>query len=253
MRPALPIATLAALFLTMGPADADLDRNKIAAAQKAAADFVKLASNSAKTGKPPRQSDPAVKALLDSVLDTGAMASPEFSDIPRITQWLANADRVGLVYMMAGTGSSNLAAARNPKIADRIGRNIAEFQDEYGRFVDFQLALSGFTIDAIRAKLDQASEKERKNPKFQGGFVQAASGITQTIAGTLSAFTTEGISDDWRRARLMSLNAIAPKLAETLPKPMRDKLGEFTREIGEQVSDPQIKDGVRALAETLTK
>jgi hypothetical protein len=254
MRPILPIVTLAAaLFLTTAPAGAEMDQNKVAAAQKAAGDFVKLARNAAKTGKPPRESDPAVKALLDTVLDTSAMRSPEFSDIPRITQWLANADKVGLVYMMAGTGSNNLAAARNPKIADRIGRNIAEFQDEYGRFVDFQLALSGFTVDAIRAKLDQASEKERKNPKFQGGFVQAASGITQTIAGTLSAFTTEGISDDWRRARLMSLNAIAPKLAETLPKPMRDKLGEFTREIGEQVSDPHIKDGVKALAETLTK
>lgn len=253
MRPALPVCLAAALILTLAPAQAAMNQQKMAAAQKAAADFVKLAGNSARTGKPPREADPKVKALLDTVLDTSVITAPEFSDLPRITQWLANADKVGLVYMMAGTGTGNLAAAANPKIADRIGKNIAEFQDEYGRFVDFQVALAGFSLDAIRAKIESAPEKERTNPKFQAGFMQASSGIVQTIAGTLATFTTEGITDDWRRARLTPLNAIAPKIAETLPKPMRDKLGEMTREIGEQIADTQVKDGVKSLAESFAK
>jgi hypothetical protein len=244
---------VAALFVSVAPANAEIDQQKIAAAQKAAADFVKLAGNSARTGKPPRESDPAVKALLDTVLDTSAMSSPEFSDIPRITQWLANADKVGIVYMMAGTGTRNLAAASNPKIADRIGKNIAEFQDEYGRFVDFQLALSGFTLDAVRAKMASASEKERKDPKFRGGFMQASSGIVQTVAGTLSTFTAEGITDDWRRARLAPLNAIAPKMAETLPKEMREKLAEMTRDIAGQLKEDDVKGSVNAFADTLVK
>lgn len=252
MRPARLVACLAAaLCLSVGPAGANMDQKKIAAAQKAAADFVKLARDSARTGNPPRQSDPAVKALLDVVLDTGAMTSPEFSDIPQITRWLANSDKVGLVYMMAGTGTNNLAAARNPKVADRIGKNIAEFQDEYGRFVDFQLALAGFTLDAVRAKMDSVSDKERKNPKFQAGFVQVASGIVQTVAGTLSTFATEGITDDWRRARIAPLNALAPKIAGTLPKEMRNKLSEMTREIGDQISDQQVKDSVKVFADSL--
>jgi hypothetical protein len=258
MRPARLVACLiaslaAAVCLTVAPASAEMDQKAIAAAQKAAADFVKLAGNTARSGKPPREADPAVKALLDTVLDTSAMTSPEFSDIPRITQWLANADKVGLVYMMAGTGTTNLAAARNPKVADRIGRNIAEFQDEYGRFVDFQLALSGFTLDAVRTKMAAATEKERKDPKFRTGFMQASSGIVQTVAGTLSTFTAEGITDDWRRARMTPLNAIAPKIAETLPKEMRDKLAEMTREIATQVKDPQVKDSVTAFADSVAK
>ncbi|MFZ5690839.1 MAG: hypothetical protein ACOY5F_06250 [Pseudomonadota bacterium] len=254
MRPARLVAYFAAAsYLTATPAIADIDQKKIAAAQKAAADFVKLAGNSAKTGKPPREADPAVKALLDTVLDTSAMNAPEFSDIPKITQWLANADKVGLVYMMAGTGTNNLASASNPKIADRIGKNIVEYQDEYGRFVDFQLALSGFTLDAVRSKMASASDKERKDPKFHGGFMQASSAIVQTVAGTLSTFTADGITDDWRRARMAPLNAIAPKIAETLPKDMRAKLAEMTREIGEQVQDPQIKVSVTAFADSIAK
>lgn len=254
MRPApLAVALAAILILTGSAAYAAMDQKKMAAAQRAAADFVKLSGNSAKTGKPPRESDPKAKALLDTVLDTSAITSPEFSDIPRITQWLANADRVGLVYMLAGTGTNNLAAATNPKIADRIARNIAEFQDEYGRFVDFQVVLSGFTLDAVRAKMESAPEKERKAPKFQAGFMQVAGGIAQTVAGTLSNFTAEGITDDWRRSRLAPLNAIAPKVAETLPKDMREKLAEMTREIAEQIADPQIKESVKAMADTFVK
>ncbi|MGD9924255.1 MAG: hypothetical protein AB7V13_22860 [Pseudorhodoplanes sp.] len=254
MRPALSaLAITAALILTVTAAPAEMDRAKLAAAQKAAADFVKLAGNSARTGKPPRQSDPKVDALLGTVFDTSAATSPEFSDLPRITQWLANADRVGLVYMLAGTGTRNLAAARNPKIADRIARNIAEFQDEYGRFVDFQIALAGFMLEAVRSKLDTASEKERANRKFQAGFVQVAGGIAQTVAGALSTFSTEGITGEWQRARLEPLDALAPKVADVLPKEMREKLGEMTLEIGDQVSDPQIKDRLKALAERIAK
>jgi hypothetical protein len=249
--PLMPLA--AALMLALAPAQAAMDQTKIAAAQKAAADFAKLAGNSAKTGKPPRETDPKVKALLDVVLDTSAMTAPEFSDIPRITQWLANADRVGLVYMMAGTGTSNLAAATNPKIADRIQRNIVEFQSEYGRFVDFQVALSSFTLDAIRAKMDSAPEKERTDPKFQAGLLQVAGGIAQTLAGTLSTFTAEGITDEWRRARLGPLSAIAPKVAETAPKEIREKLAEMAREIGKQIADPQIGESVKTLADTVAK
>jgi hypothetical protein len=255
MHPALLAASLAAALIiaTTSAAPAAMDQAKIAAAQKAAADFVKLAGNSARTGKPPRDSDPKVKALLDTVFDTGAMTAVEFSDLPRITQWLANADKVGIVYMLAGTGTNNLAAATNPKIADRINKNIAEFETEYGRFVDFQIALSGFTLDAIRSKMDQASEKERKSPKFQAGFVQAGSGIAQTIAGALSTFVTEGITDDWRRARLEPLNAVAPKVAATLPREMRDKMSEMAREVSDQTSDAQIKDSVRAIGEAFLK
>lgn len=254
MRPALPAALVAAAVILAAPsAQAAMDQKKIAAAQKAAADFVKLAGNSARTGKPPRESDPKVKALLDIVLDTGAITMPEFSDLPAITRWLANADRVGLVYMLAGTGTNNLAAAANPKIADRIGKNIAEFQDEYGRFVDFQVALSGFTLDAIRAKIDSAPEKERSNPKFQAGFLQVTGGIAQTVAGAVSTFAADGITDDWRRARLAQLRAIAPKAAEIMPKDMRDKLGEMIREIGDQINDPQLKQELAALAQTVAK
>lgn len=256
MRPVLSLVLMAILLTLPHPASAALDRTKIAAAEKAANDFTRLARDSFKSGKPPRESDPAVKSLLDVAFDT-AVAPPanvEFSDLPRINQWMAIGDRIGLVYMLAGTGTNNLGqAATNPKTSKLIPQNIAAFQTEYGRFTDFQIALWSLGLDAIVAKIDSASEAERKNPKFLGGYVQISNSIAQTIAGVIATFPTQGITNDWRRARLGPLNEIAPKAQKALPMPIRQKLRELALEVSEKTENPEIKESVKALGDNLAK
>ena len=256
MRPAWLLAFVAVSLALPPSAFAAVDRAKVSAAEQAANQFVRLARDSAKTGKPPRESDPAVKALLDKVFDTTATSTigVEFSDLPGINRWMAIGDRVGLVYMLAGTGTNNLMqAATNPKTAKLIPVNIAAFEAEYGRFSDFQVALWSYALDAIAAKLATAPAAERDNPKFKGGLNQVGGSIAQTIAGVITTFTTEGISDDWRRARLTLLNEVAPKVAKAIPAPIRTKLQEITLNVSEKMQDPQIKENVKALAETFMK
>lgn len=254
MRPVLALALLAIVLISPRPAQAVLDRAKISAAEKAANDFARLGRDSFKSGQPPRESDPAVKALLDIAFDSsaGSPSSIEFSDLPRINQWMANGDKIGIVYMLAGTGTSNLAqAATNPKTAKLIPKNIASFQVEYGRFTDFQLALWNLALDAIVAKIDAASEAERKNPKFVGGYIQFSNIIAQSIAGVLSTFATDGITDEWRRARLVPLKEIVPKARQALPLPMREKLRELAREVGDNSENTEIKASLYALGDSL--
>ena len=256
MRPAWLLA-LVAVWLALPPsAVAAVDRAKVAAAEQAANQFVRLARDSAKTGKPPRESDPQVKALLDKVFDTSATSTidVEFSDLPGINRWMAIGDKVGLVYMLAGTGTNNLIrAATNPKTAKLIPQNIATFETEYGRFSDFQVALWGYALDAIAVKLANAPAAERDNPKFKGGLNQVGGSIAQTIAGVVTTFATDGISDDWRRARLTALNEVAPKVAKAMPAPIRMKRQESTLNVSGKMQDPQIKESVKALAETFVK
>ncbi len=256
MRAVLTIVLSAILLAVPVEASAALDRAKIVAAEKAAGEFARLARDSFKTGKPPRESDPAVKALLDTAFDTsaGSAATVDFSDLPRINQWMANGDKVGLVYMLAGTGTNNLAqAATNPKTSKLIPQNIATFQTEYGRFTDFQIALWSLVLDAIVAKIDAATEAERKNPKFLGGYIQVSNSIAQSIAGVLATFPTEGITDEWRQARLGPLADIAQKAQKALPIPIRVKLKELALEVSDKTENAQIKENLKALGETLTK
>lgn len=256
MRPGLLVALVALPLILAQPASAGVNRAKVIAAEQAVNQFVRLARDSAKTGKPPRESDPAVKALLDAAFDTSATSTigVEFSDLPRINQWMAIGDKVGLVYMLAGTGTNNLfQAATNPKTAKLIPQNIAAFETEYGRFTDFQVALWGYALDAVAAKLETAPAAERNSPKFKAGLNQIGGSIAQTIAGVLTTFTTDGITDDWRRARLGSLNAVAPKVAKAIPAPIRTKLHEIALDVSEKMQDPQIKESVKGVAETFVK
>jgi hypothetical protein len=253
MRVALSIALMALLLALPQQASAALDRTKIAAAEKAANEFARLARDSYKTGKPPRETDPAAKALLDTAFDTAA-GPAEFSDLPRINQWMANGDKIGLVYMLAGTGTSNLAqAATNTKTAKLIPENIASFQTEYGRFTDFQIALWSLALDAIIARVEKAPEAERKNPKFLGGFVQISNSVAQSLAGALETFTIDGITDEWRRARLTQLNEIAPKAAKVIPAPIREKLREFAIDVSNKTENAEIKESVKAFGDGLMK
>ena len=111
---------------------------------------------------------------------------------------------------------------------------------------------SGATaLDAIAAKLETAPAAERNNPKFKAGLNQIGGSIAQTIAGVLTTFTTDGITDDWRRARLESLNAVAPKVAKAIPAPIRNKLREIALDVSEKMQDPQIKESVKAACRKL--
>ena len=170
MRPALLVALVALPLILPQPASAGVNRAKVIAAEQAANEFVRLARNSAKTGKPPRESDPAVKALLDTAFDTSATSTlgVEFSDLPRINQWMAIGDKVGLVYMLAGTGTNNLfQAATNPKTAKLIPQNIAAFETEYGRFTDFQVALWGYCAGCGRGQTRNGARGRTQQSEIQ--------------------------------------------------------------------------------------
>ncbi len=255
MRGYLPLLSLVLSLAGVGAAQAALDDKKIAAAQKAADAFVRMAADSHRTGKPPRQADATVDRLLAAVFDTGAATTGvEFADLPKIFQWLKIADRVGLVYMLAGTGTKDLLrAARDPKTAARIARNTAEFDAEYGRFTDFQLTLAGYTLDAIQAKIRSAPAKERDHPKFRAGFAQVTIGIAQTIGGVLDGFLTEGIGDGWRRDRLVLLQQLAPKMAQTLPRQMRETMRDLALTVSEKLEDPDSKTGLQDFGNSLMR
>src|SRR5262245_25902067 len=149
----LVAAIALACIVTAGPAAA-VDSARVNEVKKAATAFQALAKNSHVTGQAPRQSDPGVKALLDKVLDTSAVdQGMTFSDIPRIEEWMAAAQKVIVVYLLAGTGATDIRKlTTSQQNLQRINRNIADFQSEYGRCADFQIAMAGAMLDGTQSR-----------------------------------------------------------------------------------------------------
>jgi hypothetical protein len=248
------IVALIALALSTIGATA-LDAGKIAAINTAAEQFLALAKDSASTGRPPRQSDPAVKPLLDTVFDTaeiqGGPALP-IAALDSLNTWNFAVVRVGLVYILSGTGIADITKLPNtPEMAQKINHNTVEFAPEMGRYFDAQLRVEGAVIDATLGFLATASKTQLEQPNLRGGLAKMRSGATTTIYGALTTLPVEGLTDSWRRERLAVLAAIAPKAAQFVLDDQARTLSKTATEVADVMSDPAVKAALTSFAATL--
>ncbi len=180
------VLVLMAALAAGAAAAAPLDAQKLAAVQKAANDFAALAKDSHTDGKPPRQSDPAVAALLDAIFDTSALQSPEplpFDQLGMLNQWTVAILKAGAVYMLAGSGTADLAkAAGDASLVEHIERNTAEYAPEMGRYLDAQIRIMDAMIRSVVAHI--ASDPQAlENPNVRGGLAKIRAGTKQNSAG----------------------------------------------------------------------
>ena len=136
------------------------DAGTAAAIDKAADAFVVLAGNSANTGKAPRQTDPAVKPLLDRVLDTSEIQHGVLpvSELGNLSKWTLAVVNVGTIYTLAGRGMTKLEAVPNdPAVIEKLNHNAVVFAPEMGRYFDATIRLEGAVIDTVMVFLSKAS------------------------------------------------------------------------------------------------
>jgi hypothetical protein len=249
--PVLALASMLALTPVRAPA---LDAGKVDAVTKAADAFTALAGESHQTGRPPRESDPVAKPLLDVVLDTRELnrGRVPWDQLLTLNKWNLAVIKVGLVYMLAGTGAKDLAELDDkPDTAAKVDRNTATFAPELGRYFDAQLRLQGAIMDTVREFLRTARRSQLENSQFKSGLGQIRSGVAQTITGMLGTFTQEGVTDEWRRERLTVANAIAPKAAKFLLAEQKESVRAAAIEVGRQMTDARVKDGLAAFDKTV--
>jgi hypothetical protein len=250
------VVALPFLALTAVGAEA-LDVAKIDAITKASESFVALAKDSADTGQAPRQSDPRVKEFLDTIFDTREIQSGPvlpMSALDRLNAWNLAVLKVGFVYILAGTGVTDVANLQiTPETVVKLNRNTAEFAPEIGRYLDAQLWIEAAIIDTVTAFLANASAAEIDRPNIKSGLAKIRAGATQMINGLLTTLPLEGLSDAWRRDRLSALAAIGPKAAKfVLPEQARSLLETATAVAG-QINDATVKAALTSFAATLAR
>lgn len=254
MRRHIQILTaIAALTAPYGMAEAQtLDAARIAKINAATESFLALAKDSHTTGKPPRYSDPAVKPLLDTVLDTKQIESGKplpWSDVQKLTDWSQAATKVGLVYYLAGTGTKDLnVVAKDPKLTEKANQNTITFAPEFGRYYDAQINLHSAMIDTASAQILAATPEQRKDAEFRKTLNDISDGAAKSVIGLLHAFVLEGLPDEWQFLRVALLLKMTPKAAKFMAPDDRKLLRNAAAEAATQIKDPDVKSGVNAIA-----
>jgi hypothetical protein len=215
-------------------------------ATKAANAFAALAAGSATGGAVPRQSDPAAGPLLDTVFDVDLLRSkPTLSDadLPALGEWSGAGAKVGRIYILAGTGATEIAeAAGNSQTLEQADRNTALYAPEIGRYMDEQLLIQGAIAEIVAAADGGA----------RSGIDDIRSGMASTMTGVLTSFATAGIDNDWRLQRVVTLTAVAPSAAKLLLREQCSDLREASARLGQTSHDPAIRAALEGFKAALT-
>jgi hypothetical protein len=254
MQKMLRLVAVAAFAFVSGAAGAAMDQAKVAAAKKAGDDFVAMAKGSETTGKVPRQADPKVKALLDRVFDRAALGPTvlPIAESGKVGELLNNANRIGFVYMLAGTGLTGLdQLGTNQQAMEQAERNMGAFGPELGRWFDYQMAIQGAIADSTSAFLATAQKNVLENPQVKEGLGQVRSGLAGSLRGVLQMMASDTLDDAWRRDRLAALAEIAPKAAKLVTPEDAASLKESAAQLAGALADPGLQEGLRKFGETV--
>jgi len=240
--------------ITRSEAESRIEQEQIDDVKNAATDFLELAKDSVINGRPPRYGEPTIATLLDRIFDLSEIegATLAVADVARANDWFGAGDRVGSVYILAGTGVSDINRLPNdPNIQRRTHRNVAEFAPEFARYLDFQVRLAGMMMDA---ELKRAAKggPDAERPEVMREIADVRITLAETLTGDLTTLAYDGLTDDWRRARLAVMMQVVPKAATfLLPEQLRsvrDRALTVMTFVREKALQDQIKDLADALA-----
>ena len=235
-------------------AEAKIDSTQLADVKNAASDFLALAKDSPRTGRPPRQNEPTVRGLLDKVFDLSELEGATLSaaDVGKANEWFTAGDRVGTIYILSGTGVTDIDRLPNdPSVQQRTHRNVAEFAPEFGRYLDFQVKLAGIMMDAEVDRRAKGGEPER--PEVTREVAEVRSTLAESLTGALTTLAYDGLSDEWRRQRLAAIMQVAPKAATFLLPEQTRALREHALKVVTFVREPSVQDSIRSFADAVAR
>jgi hypothetical protein len=247
------VATLSACNNPTAPAASSTASSLESASESAVAaehKFETLAANSSQPGATaPRLTDPQAGPLLRKVFDTQALANaaaPPFDKIDPLQNWLLALTRVGTTYLLAGTGKTDLSsAASDMGLQRQVGQNMLTYGPEIGSYFDAQNAVLRLEVMSVRDHVAQVPA-DANSP----GMAKVRGGVAQTIGGEIQTIGADGMTDDWRRARMPNLVALANASAPIMSPDLKAQLGAAARQAAGSAQDATVKSQMEALAAT---
>jgi hypothetical protein len=233
-----------------------LDPARMSAIDAAAANFMARAQDSHKTGNPPRQADPAVKPLLDTIFGTSDLDGKTLagSEIDAAIRWFNAGETAGSVYVLAGTGFDDTEKLPADETARKRTRdNVVQFADEFGRYVDFQIRILGAIADATWSAMNNSAPEDWEKSDIKGKVDDIRTSLAQAMGSDLISITYEGLNDGWRMNRLAVLAAVARTASGFLTPEQARGVREQALEVVAYLHNAQVQDEVRRLADLVAK
>jgi hypothetical protein len=234
------------------PAAAQIDAGKTAAAKTAATSFVAMAKGSEQTGNAPRETDAAVKRMLDTVFyyrDVEGAKSVTFAQLSPLTERMMTGVQVGMIYMLAGTGATDLnQIGADPKGEEKVNLNVIKFAPEMGRFFDFQMRIQAAVVDGTLDRLATAKPEDLARPNFQSGLANIRQGAARSVAGAIQTLAVNGLTEEWRRERMPAISAMGPRLGKFLLADQKAELKQLALACADVMDDAQVKTALQAFA-----
>lgn len=220
---------------------------KAAEITRAADDFVALNKQSDHVL---RESDPRAKALLRVIFDTAGLKPPgdhwaweEYDNIREIVLALS---KVGIVYERAELGADASEAATERQ----INRNDIYYAFEIGEFLDALLTVVAMQIDTAVSAQQAAWARGRKEA-ISLALLRIGHPSAQLVANVFYKMQIPGHDDDWRLARLSSLNRFVPYVMLVISQADSRGLQRICLETVQFTKDMEVQAQLRELANTL--
>ena len=241
MRRFLTCWLVAAVLVVGQPALALVDEGRVAAAKQAADEFLRRAEGSATSGNMPRRTDPEIAKLLDTVFDLSALGTDvlPISSVGPIGELARNGNRIGLAYILAGTGRTDAAGA-DQKTLERVDRNTVTFAPEVGQFTDFQIGATNRMAQSALGFIKVAPKETLDQGSIKSGLGQMRSGFAQTIGGMLKTLTIGDLAEGWKAERLSMLEGIADTAMRFLDEQQKAGVKQLADQVALAVG-PELK------------
>jgi clan AA aspartic protease (TIGR02281 family) len=237
MRQALAVIGLIAWICCAATANAaSLEPSRIAAIDQAAAAFTAKAAEARKTGMIPRQSDPGIRDLLDTVFDTDELSHGPvpYDDLGKLDDWLSRIVAVGGIYLAAG----------------RSAHDFGLFGVELGRFFDAAVTVQRAIADCVMAELD-AHPGASLTPADVQKLARLRAATGAALEEMMGLFRAPGISVGWAMERLTALRAAAPSMTRFLTPAQLARLRASALRLAAAVRDRLLRQTLGNLAEAL--
>jgi aspartyl protease family protein len=217
---------------------ASLDPEHSAAIDQATKEFLAKAAEAKKTGTVPREADPGIKPLLDTVFDTNPLSHGPlpYADLEPLDHWADKIGDVGAVYVLASrpTGDAGL------------------FGPEMERYFAAAVAVLRALADCAIAEVDAQSGKQvppdetRRLDKLRGE-------IVRKLEKAVVSLRDRGLTGGAIQARALALTAAGPSFARLLKPAEIERLRQTAMTVAAQLREKSLRLALSSFAVALTE